>query len=122
MIEQAEQIVAGITEGMDGFEDLARILALLTRHRGRALRSSDVVQARLTIAQACAQFEGLKKPDHYNHARALVDMATTYIDEGDVSAAVPYLDDAIALLSDQAAPAHLAFAQQLREACLNQGA
>ncbi|MFC1415230.1 hypothetical protein [Streptacidiphilus cavernicola] len=117
--EQAEQAAAHIAEGTDGFEDLPRILALLTRHRGRAL-CDDPEAARSVLGEALVKFAGLRKPDRYNQGKTHIDIAATHMSEDRLDLAAAALDSAIELLTDQAAAEHLKLARNLRASCLNQ--
>ncbi len=119
LIDQARQAAEQITDSLPGWDDNDRRLALLTRHRGWALRSTDVAAARWQLEQSVADFLGLQHgPDKINAGKALTQIAATYIDAGAPEDAVPYLHRAVELLQGQAAPEHLTLAEQCLVVCL----
>lgn len=71
---EAECIYERITSGQEGADDLPRALALLERHRGRALRGMGrLEESQVLLRTAVAFFERQGEP--YNMARALTDLA-----------------------------------------------
>lgn len=90
--EAAEQLLAAIAPGEAGHADVPRGLALLKRHRGRALRGLlRPDEAWPLLAEALAFFEGIGEA--YNAARARTDMADVRIDQR-------RYDDALALIAE----------------------
>ncbi|CAM5349392.1 hypothetical protein GCM10010329_41050 [Streptomyces spiroverticillatus] len=126
LFEQVEGLYAAIGPGDEGAADLPRALALLERHRGRALTGlgrTDEARERLGAAVAYFRSGG----DPYNMARALTDLARTHVDgtrragPAAQAAALPLVDEAIAVLEGERAEHHLAYLRQLRALCVSPG-
>ncbi|WP_237529254.1 ATP-binding protein [Streptomyces sp. SID5770] len=112
---EAERIYRRIAPGQEGAEDLPRTLALVERHRGRALRGlGRLDESRLLLEGAVTFFR--QRPEAYNLARALTDLAETLHDIGDDTAALAKITEAEALLTPAAAP-HLRYLPTLRRRC-----
>ncbi|MFF6868217.1 ATP-binding protein [Streptomyces sp. NPDC012450] len=112
---EAERIYRRIAPGQEGAEDLPRALALVERHRGRALRGlGRLDESRLLLEGAVTFFR--QRPEAYNLARTLTDLAETLHDIGDDTAALAKITEAEALLTPAAAP-HLRYLATLRRRC-----
>ncbi|WBP86121.1 tetratricopeptide repeat protein [Kitasatospora cathayae] len=111
-------LLGGVGPEGDGSADLPRARALLSRHRGRALRGlGRFDQARAALEEAVAFFRGTG--EGYNTARALTDLAQALIEQGHGARALPLLDEAGTLLERQGARFHLAPLAVLRSLCVN---
>jgi tetratricopeptide (TPR) repeat protein len=116
--DEAERVLDGITEGMEGFRDVPRARALLKRHKGRALRGLDRRDDAVELLSAALRFFRAV-PEPYNAARTLTDLAETYLDGGDRPAARPLVAEAITVMEAEHAEAQLGFLRGLRDRCLN---
>ncbi|MEU9848469.1 tetratricopeptide repeat protein [Streptomyces sp. NPDC047985] len=110
-----------ILDSMDardaGAADRPRASALLERHRGRALRGlGRAEEARRRLESALSRFR--TAGDTYNTARTLTDLAETWLDENDVDAALPLIDEAITTLDGQRAEYHVSYLRRMRERCV----
>ncbi|MER5225009.1 tetratricopeptide repeat protein [Streptomyces flaveus] len=104
----------------EGAADLPRALALLDRHRGRALRGLQRrADARELLERALTFFR--TSGEAYNTARTLTDLAETRLDAEEFGEALPLVDEAIAALGEEKAEYHLAHLRVLRERCVSQG-
>ncbi|MFI9162679.1 tetratricopeptide repeat protein [Kitasatospora aureofaciens] len=116
--DRAVGLLDGIGPDGDGSADLPRARALLSRHRGRALRGlGRFDRARAALEEAVAFFRGTD--EGYNTARALTDLAQALIEQGHGAQALPLLDEAGTLLERQGARFHLAPLGVLRSLCVN---
>ncbi|MDJ1133467.1 tetratricopeptide repeat protein [Streptomyces iconiensis] len=100
-----------------GEEDrhLRRALALLERHRGRALWvMGALTESRAQLESARAHFE--REGERYNLARTLTDLAETAHAAGDNAEALAHIAEAERLLPADAAP-HLRYLTNLRCRC-----
>ncbi|MGW4319699.1 ATP-binding protein [Streptomyces sp. NPDC004684] len=116
---EAEAVYRRIAPGQEGAADLPRALALIERHKGRALRGQGrLEESRRALEHAVDFFAGRTgaPPEAYNHARALTDLAETLHDDGDDTTALARIGEAEALLPPNATP-HLAYLARLRERC-----
>ncbi|MGW0300981.1 ATP-binding protein [Streptomyces anthocyanicus] len=112
---EAECIYERITSGQEGADDLPRALALLERHRGRALRGMGrLEESQVLLRTAVAFFERQGEP--YNMARALTDLAEVLHDAGRNTEALTRITEAERLLDPAAVPHHQYLAA-LRERC-----
>ncbi|MFD3514601.1 tetratricopeptide repeat protein [Streptomyces sp. NPDC058657] len=126
LFEQVGALYAQIGPDDDGAADLPRALALLSRHRGRALAGlGRPEEGRALLGAAVRSFRTLGAGgDTYNTARALTDLARTHVDgtrpasATERAAALPLIDEALALLEDEQAVHHLAYLRQLRALCV----
>ncbi|MFW6692880.1 tetratricopeptide repeat protein [Streptomyces sp. MAR4 CNX-425] len=119
--DEAEALYGTIAPGDEGHADLRRALPLIVRHRGRAMRVDGRFGEAVTLLGAAVEsFEVIG--DDYNRARALTDLADTHELAGAPAAALPLIDQAIALLGAQEATYPLAFARSVRARCVMPGA
>jgi tetratricopeptide (TPR) repeat protein len=115
--EESYGIYAGIGPEDEGAGDLPRALALLERHRGRALRGLQRrEEAGERLERALAFFR--ESGEAYNTARTLTDLAETRLDGEEFTEALPLIDEAIAALAEEKAEYHLAYLRVLRERCV----
>ncbi|MEV7773005.1 tetratricopeptide repeat protein [Kitasatospora sp. NPDC086791] len=117
--EEADGLLDGIGPDGEGAADLPRARALLHRHRGRALRGLgrfDAARQRFATALEFFQDGG----ERYNTARVLTDLAELHLDLTDHAAALPLIDRAVALLTQENATIHLDYLAALRERCLTE--
>jgi tetratricopeptide (TPR) repeat protein len=115
--EEADEHLDGIGPADEGAADLGRARALLQRHRGRALRGLgrfEEAEQRLTVALEFFRDSG----EGYNTARVLTDLGELHLDTADHTAALPLIDEAVALLSKENATIHLNYLAALRVRCL----
>ncbi|MFF7992352.1 tetratricopeptide repeat protein [Kitasatospora xanthocidica] len=115
--EEAAGLLDGIGPADDGAADVPRARALLHRHRGRALRGLgrfDEAEQRLTTAREFFRESG----ERYNTARVLTDLAELRLDAADQAGALPLIEEAVALLSQENATIHLNYLAGLRAQCL----
>nr|WP_030255861.1 tetratricopeptide repeat protein [Streptomyces novaecaesareae] len=115
--EEADGLLDGIGPADDGAADVPRARALLHRHRGRALRGLgrfDEAEQRLTTAREFFRESG----ERYNTARVLTDLAELRLDAADHTGALPLIEEAVALLSQENATIHLNYLAGLRAQCL----
>ncbi|WP_439941868.1 ATP-binding protein [Streptomyces sp. BBFR115] len=116
---EAETIYRRIAPGQEGAADLPRALALIERHKGRALRGMGrLEESRRTLESAVDFFAGQTEtaPEAFNCARALTDLAETLHAGNDDTAALSKVIEAEALLPQDAVP-HVAYLARLRERC-----
>ncbi len=114
--EEAGALWDRVGPGDDGFADLARARALLHRHRGRALRGLDELPASLAQSHtALASFRAIG--DVYNAARTLTDLAETHLKADAPQAALPLVDEALAVLEPDQATHHITHLRALRAQC-----
>ncbi|WP_405718723.1 tetratricopeptide repeat protein [Streptomyces sp. NBC_00046] len=115
--EEAGAILAAMDGQDEGIADVPRAVALLERHRGRALRGlgrREEARRKLEAALSCFRSSG----DTYNTARTLTDLAETWLDEEDTEAALPLVEAAITTLDGQRATYHLAHLRSMQERCV----
>ncbi len=113
----AARHLEAIGDGEEGSADVPQASALLRRHRGRALRGTgrwDEARGQLTGALAAFRAGG----DGYNTARTLTDLAEVETAAGRPGAALPLIDEALALLTAQGAAFHVTRLRTLREECV----
>ncbi|MEV0225242.1 tetratricopeptide repeat protein [Streptomyces sp. NPDC050704] len=114
--EESYGIYGGIGPEDEGARDLPRALALLERHRGRALRGLQRrEEARERLERALVFFR--ETDEAYNTARILTDLAETWLDGEEFAEALPLIDEAIEALTPEKAEYHLAYLRVLRERC-----
>ncbi|GHA97861.1 ATP-binding protein [Streptomyces termitum] len=116
---EAEAVYRRIGPGEEGAADLPRALALIERHKGRALRGTGRLdESRRFLERAVDFFAGRTgaPPEAYNRARALTDLAETLHEAGDDAAALDRIAEAEPLLPASAAP-HRAYLAGLRRRC-----
>ncbi|MEU5367565.1 tetratricopeptide repeat protein [Streptomyces sp. NPDC005951] len=90
--------------------------ALLERHRGRALRGlGRLDEARTHIERALSAFRA--HGEAYNTARALTDLSEVLLAREEPGAALPLIDEAIRILSEEDADQHVEHLRRLRERC-----
>ncbi|MGW3647464.1 tetratricopeptide repeat protein [Streptomyces sp. NPDC000878] len=118
--DEAYRVLDGIGPADEGAADLPRARALLERHRGRALRGlgrrGDAYER---LEQALRFFRD--SGEAYNTARTLTDLAETHLDGAEFTAALPLVDEAIAVLGEENAGYHLTHLRRLRERCVSGG-
>lgn len=116
---EAERIYRRITAGQEGARDVARALALIERHQGRALRGMGrLAESRHQLESATDFFKD--QGESYNRARALTDLAETLLDAGENAEALTKITEAEHLLTPAAAP-HLRYLAGLRLRCEGNG-
>ncbi|GAB3005242.1 hypothetical protein GCM10023080_083680 [Streptomyces pseudoechinosporeus] len=116
--EESYAIYGRIGPDDEGADHLPRALALLDRHRGRALRGLQRrAEARELLERALAFFRA--SGEAYNSARTLTDLAETRLDGEEFEEALPLVDEAIAALAEEKAEYHLAHLRVLRERCVS---
>ncbi|WP_309236302.1 tetratricopeptide repeat protein [Streptomyces sp. CAI 127] len=94
--------------------------ALLERHRGRALRGlGRPGEAQTHIERALAFFRA--NGEAYNTARALTDVSEVLLARGESGTALPLIDEAIRILSEENADQHVEHLRRLRERCSDPG-
>lgn len=114
LFQQAVRLLQEIEPGERGFKDVPRGLALLERHQGRALRGlGRLDEARERLLVALRFFRGTAEA--YNTARTLTDLAAVLLDAGQAEAARPMAQEALALLEQEHALAHLEYVRALLE-------
>ena len=119
LFQQASRLLEAIKPGERGAKDVPRGLALLERHQGRALRGlGRLDEARERLSAALRFFRGTAEA--YNTARTLTDLAAVLLDAGQAEAARPMAQEALALLEQEHALAHLDFVRALLERCVNE--
>ncbi|WP_335939008.1 tetratricopeptide repeat protein [Streptomyces sp. PTD5-9] len=115
--EEAGAVLDTMDARDEGVADLPRARALLERHRGRALRGlGRGEEARRHLETALSRFRD--SGDTYNTARALTDLAETWLEEDDTDAALPLIDEAIGILDGQRAEYHVSHLRRMRAGCL----
>ncbi len=115
--DEADALYGTIAPGDDGHADLPRARPLVVRHRGRALRVEGRFEEAIALLDtAVAAFQDIG--DDYNRARALTDLAEAHELAGAPAAALPLIDEAIALLEAQTAAYPLAYARSVRARCV----
>ncbi|MFD7862811.1 tetratricopeptide repeat protein, partial [Streptomyces sp. NPDC059783] len=90
--DEAGTVLDGIRPDEEGAADVPRARALLERHRGRALRGLahfDASRERLGAALDFFRAHG----DTYNTARALTDLAETWLDASEPARARPLIEE-----------------------------
>ncbi len=119
LFQQAVRLLEAIKPGERGSKDVPRGLALLERHQGRALRGlGRLDEARERLLVALRFFRGTAEA--YNTARTLTDLAAVLLDAGQAEAARPMAQEALALLEQEQALAHLDYVRALLERCVNE--
>jgi len=119
LFQQAARLLETIEPGERGARDVPRGLALLERHQGRALRGlGRLDEARERLLVALRFFRGTAEA--YNTARTLTDLAAVLLDAGQAEAARPMAQEALALLEQEHALAHLEYVRALVERCVNE--
>lgn len=114
--EAADAVLITMRADDDGAADVPRARALLERHRGRALRGlGRFEESRDRLDTALGHFRA--DGDTYNTARTLTDLAETWLDQSDVTAARPLIEAAMTTLSGQSAEYHVAYLRSMRERC-----
>ncbi|MEO3765370.1 tetratricopeptide repeat protein [Streptomyces sp. B5E4] len=117
LFDRADTLYGTIAPGEEGHADLRRARPLLVRHRGRALRVDGRFEEAIALLRtAVGSFEEIG--DDYNRARALTDLAETHVLAAAPAAALPLIDEAVALLDAQLAEHPLAYARSVRARCL----
>ncbi|AUH42125.1 tetratricopeptide repeat protein [Streptomyces sp. CMB-StM0423] len=117
LFDRADTLYGTIAPGEEGHADLRRARPLLVRHRGRALRVDGRFEEAIALLRtAVGSFEEIG--DDYNRARALTDLAETHVLAAAPAAALPLIDEAIALLDAQQAEHPLAYARSVRARCV----
>ncbi|MBB1257823.1 tetratricopeptide repeat protein [Streptomyces alkaliterrae] len=117
LFERADEVLARIGPDQRGAADVPRARALLRRHKGRALRGMGRrPEAVDRLTQALSFFREIGEA--YNTARTLTDLAEVRLDQGEHTAALPLIDEALALLTEEKAAHHLAHLRRLREVAL----
>ncbi|MGW1225919.1 tetratricopeptide repeat protein [Streptomyces sp. NPDC001515] len=114
--DEAGTVLDGLGPDDQGTADVPRARALLERHRGRALRGLgrfDTSRERLGAALDFFRAHG----DTYNTARALTDLAETWLDASEPARARPLIDQALTVLDGQSAEYHVAYLRGMRERC-----
>ncbi|WP_399896220.1 tetratricopeptide repeat protein [Streptomyces sp. BBFR51] len=112
---EAKSIYERITSGQEGADDLPRALALVERHRGRALRGMGRLEESQNLLRTAVDFFE-RQGESYNMARALTDLAETLHDDGRNTEALTRITEAERLLDPAAVPHHQYLAA-LRERC-----
>lgn len=112
---EAQSVYRQITSGQEGAEDLPRALALIERHRGRALRGMGRLEESQVLLQSAVDFFK-QQGEAYNTARALTDLAETLHEAGRSTEALTRITEAERLLTPAAA-AHLQYLTDLRVRC-----
>lgn len=114
--DEAAAVLDGIGPGEEGAADVPRARALLERHRGRALRGlGRPGEAQTHIERALAFFRA--NGEAYNTARALTDISEVLLARGESGTALPLIDEAIRILSEENADQHVEHLRRLRERC-----
>lgn len=115
--DEADTLYGTIAPGDEGRADLPRARPLIERHRGRALRGAGRLEEAMALLDgAVRSFQDIG--DDYNRARALTDLAETHVLAAAPAAALPLIDEAIALLDAQKAAYPLAYARSVRARCV----
>jgi tetratricopeptide (TPR) repeat protein len=115
--DEADTLYGTIAPGDEGRADLPRARPLVERHRGRALRGAGRFEEAIALlGGAVESFRDIG--DDYNRARALTDLAETHVLAAAPAAALPLIDEAIALLEVQKAAYPLAYARSVRARCV----
>lgn len=112
---QAERLYNRIAPGEEGAEDVPRALALIWRHKGRALRMMGRFEESRVLLERAGDFFK-EQGEAYNHARALTDLAETLHEAGENAEALLRITDAERLLDPSAIP-HLGYLAGLRLRC-----
>lgn len=114
--EGADAILVTMRAQDEGAADVPRARALLERHRGRALRGlGRFEESRDRLETALRHFRS--SGDTYNTARTLTDLAETWLDASDTTAARPLIEAATMTLTGQSAEYHVAYLHGMRERC-----
>lgn len=114
--DEADAILVTMRAEDEGTADVPRARALLERHRGRALRGlGRLEESRDRLGTALRHFRA--NGDTYNTARTLTDLAETWLDGSDTTAARPLIEAAITTLSGQSAEYHVDHLRGMRERC-----
>ncbi|MEU6045864.1 tetratricopeptide repeat protein [Streptomyces griseus] len=111
--DEAYAVLAGIGPHEDGAAHVSRARALLNRHRGRALLGLvrlDEAQGHVERALEAFRAEG----EAYNTARALTDLAEILLVRDERTAALPLIDEAIRVLTEENADQHVEYLRRLR--------
>lgn len=116
---EAERRYRRITAGQEGARDVARALALVERHQGRALRGMGRLAESQRLLESATDFFK-EQGEGYNRARALTDLAETLLDAGENAEALTKIAEAESLLTSSAAP-HLRYLAGLRLRCEGNG-
>ncbi|MFF1919712.1 tetratricopeptide repeat protein [Streptomyces sp. NPDC058221] len=114
--DEADAVLQAMRAEDEGTADVPRARALLERHRGRALRGlGRLEESRDRLGTALDHFRA--NGDTYNTARTLTDLAETWLDASDTTAARPLIEAALTTLSGQGAEYHVAHLRAMRERC-----
>ncbi|MFG3408418.1 tetratricopeptide repeat protein [Streptomyces sp. NPDC048142] len=114
--DEARTVLDGIGPDDEGAADVPRARALLERHRGRALRGlGRLDEAQEHVRRALAAFRA--NGEAYNTARALTDLAEILLAREQPAEALPPIDEAIRILSEENADQHVEYLRRLRERC-----
>ncbi|AZM47026.1 hypothetical protein DMB38_15500 [Streptomyces sp. WAC 06738] len=117
LFDRADTLYGTIAPGEEGHADLRRARPLLVRHRGRALRADGRFEEAIALLRTAVGSFG-EIGDDYNRARALTDLAETHVLAAAPAAALPLIDEAIALLDAERAEHPLAYARSVRARCV----
>ncbi|MEU3660632.1 ATP-binding protein [Streptomyces sp. NPDC032940] len=112
---EAKAVYAQITFGQEGADDLPRALALVERHRGRALGGMGRLEEAEGLLGAAIDFFEQQGED-YNTARALTDLAEALHGAGRHTEALTRIAEAERRLAPEAVP-HRRYLTVLRERC-----
>ncbi|NEB42040.1 tetratricopeptide repeat protein [Streptomyces sp. SID14515] len=114
--DEAYAVLDGIGPDDEGAADVPRARALLERHRGRALRGlGRLGEAQEHVERALTAFRA--RGEAYNTARALTDLAEIRLAGEESAEALPLVDEAIRILSEENADQHVEYLRRLRERC-----
>ncbi|MBV7243135.1 tetratricopeptide repeat protein [Streptomyces sp. MW-W600-10] len=111
--DEARAVLSGIGSDDDGVAHVSRARALLDRHLGRALLGLvrlDEAQSHVERALEAFRAEG----EAYNTARALTDLAEILLVRDERASALPLIDEAIRVLTEENADQHVDYLRRLR--------
>lgn len=117
--EEAREILRGVREGEDGWEDLPRATALLEHHIGRAeAKQRHFAEALARLNDALARFRRLPGGgDAYNEGRVYMSLGDVHLEAGDTDLALVCLDKAVMAMETAGAGLQLADAFESRARC-----
>ncbi|MFG3256771.1 tetratricopeptide repeat protein [Streptomyces sp. NPDC048172] len=116
--EESGRLYDAIGPDDEGAGDLPRARALLERHRGRALRGLGRFEEAGALLRGALRFFR-EVGDDYNAAKTLTDLADTVLGTDDTATALPLIDEASALLTEEGGHYHLVYLRALRERCVS---